>query len=91
MLNEGHLQIDFTDQGQGKPVILVPSSVSGNRQWQTLSQILQDRYRVLTFNLFSYRNTTAWPADSLQTLTDQGSLRMRSILNRGQWTARGRC
>ncbi len=74
MLNEGHLHIDFTDQGQGKPVILIHSSVSGNRQWQSLLQALQDRYRVLAVNLFGYGNTTAWPADSLQTLTDQAGL-----------------
>jgi pimeloyl-ACP methyl ester carboxylesterase len=68
------MQIDFTDDGQGQPVILIHSSVSGNRQWRQLAEALKDRYRILAVNLYGYGHTTAWTNDSPQTLSDQARL-----------------
>jgi pimeloyl-ACP methyl ester carboxylesterase len=60
--------------GQGQPVILIHSSVSGNRQWRGLVEVLKDRYRVLAVNLFGYGDTTAWPGTAPQSLYAQARL-----------------
>src|SRR3954464_14346888 len=54
VLSRGSLKIDYNDDGQGQPVVLIHSSVSANRQWRPLTEILKDRYRVLALNLFGY-------------------------------------
>ena len=46
VLSQGGLTIDYSDEGQGLPVVLIHSSVSGNRQWRSLTEALSDRYRV---------------------------------------------
>jgi pimeloyl-ACP methyl ester carboxylesterase len=74
VLQKGSLQIDYTDDGQGQPVILIPSSVSTNRQWRALAEALKDRYRVLAINLFGYGETTPWPGLAEQSLYAQAQL-----------------
>lgn len=74
IVRDGELIIDFVEAGEGQPVILVHSSVSGNRQWYSLVNDLKDRYHVLAINLFGYGRTTPWQADSPQTLADQARL-----------------
>jgi pimeloyl-ACP methyl ester carboxylesterase len=74
VLAKGSLRIDHTDDGQGRPVILIHSSVSANRQWRALTEVLKDRYRVLAINLFGYGETTAWPDTSAQSLYAQAQL-----------------
>ncbi len=74
VLSRGTLQIDHTDDGQGEPVILIHSSVSGNRQWRALTEVLKDRHRVLAVNLFGYGETTPWPGTSPQSLYAQAQL-----------------
>lgn len=74
VLSKGSLKIDYTDDGQGQAVILVHSSVSGNRQWRSLTEVLKDRYRVLAVNLFGYGETTPWPETSPQSLSAQAQL-----------------
>jgi pimeloyl-ACP methyl ester carboxylesterase len=74
VVSRGDLRIDYADDGSGRPVILVHSSVSGNRQWRVLTEDLRDRYRVLAVNLYGYGETTAWPADAHQTLAAQAEL-----------------
>ncbi len=39
-----HRKIDYTDYGKGQPVVLIHSSVSGNRQWRALTEELKDSY-----------------------------------------------
>jgi pimeloyl-ACP methyl ester carboxylesterase len=60
IIDQGSLQIDVTEDGAGPPVVLVHSSVSGNRQWKKLTEQLRDRYRVIAPNLYGYGGTTAW-------------------------------
>jgi pimeloyl-ACP methyl ester carboxylesterase len=72
MTNVSH--VDYIDEGQGEVVILVHSSVSGNRQWHALIDALRDRYRVLAVNLFGYGRTPPWPSHEAQTLADQARL-----------------
>lgn len=68
------LTVDYIEQGHGEPVVLIHSSVSGNRQWRALIDALADRYRVLAVNLFGYGETTAWPGNTSQSLYAQASL-----------------
>ena len=70
----GEFTIDYMDVGEGPPVILIPSSGSGNRQWRKLVGELSDRYRMLSMNLFGYGETSPWPKNKRQTLKDQATL-----------------
>jgi pimeloyl-ACP methyl ester carboxylesterase len=74
VLSKGSLKIDYTDDGDGEPIILIHSSVSANRQWRALTEILKVRYRVLAVNLFGYGETTPWPGTSPQSLYAQAQL-----------------
>jgi pimeloyl-ACP methyl ester carboxylesterase len=66
--------VDYIDEGHGEVVVLIHSSVSGNRQWRALIDGLKDRYRVLAVNLFGYGKTPPWPNQAAQTLADQAGL-----------------
>jgi pimeloyl-ACP methyl ester carboxylesterase len=74
VLSKGGLRIEHTDEGQGSPVVLVHSSVSGNRQWRLLTEALTDRYRVLAVNLYGYGETSPWPGEVPQSLSAQAEL-----------------
>ena len=74
ILETSGFRIDYSDAGAGTPVVLVHSSVSGNRQWNSLVRELEPHFRVLAPNLFGYGETTAWQQDGSQTLTDQANL-----------------
>ncbi|MCU1398714.1 MAG: hypothetical protein JWN62_1823 [Acidimicrobiales bacterium] len=65
------LTVDFSESGSGPGVVLVHSSVSGNRQWRSLSAALAPRFRVIAVNLLGYGETTAFAGDEPQTLEDQ--------------------
>ncbi|MFC5139696.1 alpha/beta fold hydrolase [Actinomycetospora rhizophila] len=67
-------EVDVLDAGAGPPVVLLHSSVSGNRQWKALIAELRDRHRVLAINLLGYGSTPPWPGDRPQRLTDQAAL-----------------
>ena len=68
MIQAGDLTVDLIDEGSGPPVLLSHSSVSGNRQWKKLIEMLRGRYRVLAPNLHGYGQTTAWTEDGTMTL-----------------------
>jgi pimeloyl-ACP methyl ester carboxylesterase len=74
LLSSGQLTIDYTDEGEGDLVVLVHSSVSGNRQWRALAETLARRHRVRAINLFGYGETTPWPAGEQQSLYAQAQL-----------------
>jgi pimeloyl-ACP methyl ester carboxylesterase len=74
VLSRGSLTIDYADEGQGPPVVLIHCSASTNRQWRPLTEALKDRYRVLAVNLFGYGQTTPWPGTSPQPLSAQAGL-----------------
>jgi pimeloyl-ACP methyl ester carboxylesterase len=74
VLNQGNTKIDYIDEGQGQPVVLIHSSVSGNRQWRALIELLKGRYRLLAINLFGYGETTPWSGRSPQSLYAQAQL-----------------
>ncbi|GAA4925030.1 pimeloyl-ACP methyl ester carboxylesterase [Actinomycetospora succinea] len=66
--------VDVLDAGTGPPVVLLHSSVSGNRQWKALVADLRDRHRVLAINLLGYGGTPPWSEERPQRLTDQAAL-----------------
>ncbi len=66
--------VDYLEAGQRPTVLLLHSSVSGNRQWRTLMSALSDRYHVIAPNLIGYGQTGPWPGGRLQTLADQSAL-----------------
>ena len=68
------MQADFLEEGEGPPVILVHSSVSGARQWRRLMRDLKPYFRGRAVNLFGYGATPAWPDRRRQTLDDQATL-----------------
>lgn len=74
VLSKAGLRIDYADDGRGPAVVLIHSSVSGNRQWRALTEALCDRYRVLAVNLYGYGETTSWPAAEQQSLAAQAEL-----------------
>ncbi|HEX4325470.1 MAG TPA: alpha/beta hydrolase [Burkholderiales bacterium] len=74
VLQHGNFSIDYTDEGRGETVVLIHSSVSGNRQWRALTEGLSDRYRVRAINLFGYGETTRWPGAKPQSLYAQAQL-----------------
>ena len=74
VFSKGQQWIDYLEEGAGDTVVLVHSSVSGNRQWLALIEGLKDRYRVIATNLLGYGETTPWPGTRPQTLADQAGL-----------------
>jgi len=74
VLEWGGMRIDYLEEGTGEPVVLVHSSMSGNRQWLSFVESLKGRYRVIAPNLFGYGETTPWPAEFHQSLIHQAEL-----------------
>jgi pimeloyl-ACP methyl ester carboxylesterase len=74
MARRSGMYIDLYEAGQGPPVVLVHSSVSGNRQWKKLASLLGDRYRVLAPNLTGYGATPAWHDERPLTLDDAAAV-----------------
>jgi pimeloyl-ACP methyl ester carboxylesterase len=64
------LRIDYAEAGDGPPVLLVHSSVSGNRQWRKLIAQLSGNFRVIAPNLRGYGGSTPWYGERAQTLAD---------------------
>jgi pimeloyl-ACP methyl ester carboxylesterase len=74
MARSSGMTIDLTEVGQGPPVVLVHSSVSGNRHWKKLGTLLGDRYRVLAPNLTGYGATPPWHGDRPLTVDDAAAV-----------------
>jgi pimeloyl-ACP methyl ester carboxylesterase len=60
ILEAEDLRIDYSASGTGETVVLIHSGASSNRQWRTLTEMLQDRYRVIAPNLCGAGETPAW-------------------------------
>ena len=70
---------DFIETGTGPLVVLVHASLSGARQWSTLTDALKDRYRVRAINLFGYGRTADWPGERPPTLDDYAGLVLSAL------------
>ena len=64
------LIVDYLAEGAGPPVVLLHGSVSGNRQWKRLVELLRPSCRCIAPNLRGYGSTTPWPGERRQTLDD---------------------
>ena len=69
-LVSGELVVDYLAEGSGPSVLLLHSSVSGNRQWRRLVEELSPTYRCFAPNLRGYGSTSPWPGGRKQTLDD---------------------
>lgn len=59
----------------GRPlVVLLHSSVSGRRQWRSLTAALEGRYRVVAPDLLGYGDAPAWSGGRPQRLEDQAAV-----------------
>ena len=65
------MKLDFIEQGNGSAVVLIHSTVAGNKQWRKLIEYLSPHYRILAPNLFGYGSTIKWNKERAQTLSDQ--------------------
>ena len=74
VLSHGGLEIEYSDAGDGPAVVPIHCSVSGIRQWRSLTEVLADRYRVRALNLYGYGATTPWPEGETQTLDAQARI-----------------
>ncbi|TAK81358.1 MAG: alpha/beta hydrolase [Betaproteobacteria bacterium] len=54
-------RVEYLEQGQGEPVVLLHSSASSSAQWRTLAGRLSERYRVIAPDLHGYGSTSNWP------------------------------
>ena len=68
------MKVDFIEDGQGSAVLLIHSTVAGNKQWRKLIEYLSPDYRILAPNLFGYGTTPEWFKNRHQTLIDQVDL-----------------
>ena len=68
------MKVDFIEDGQGSAVLLIHSTVAGNKQWRKLIEYLSPDYRILAPNLFGYGTTPEWSKSRHQTLIDQVDL-----------------
>ena len=68
------MKLDFIEEGQGSAVLLIHSTVAGNKQWRKLIECLSPHYRILAPNLFGYGSTIKWHKKRAQTLSDQVDL-----------------
>lgn len=73
-ITRNDLVIDYSDDGTGPTVVLLHSSVSGNRQWRRLVAELAPHYRCIAPNLLGYGQTSPWPGDRMQTLDDAAAV-----------------
>jgi pimeloyl-ACP methyl ester carboxylesterase len=70
---------DFVDAGSGPLTVLLHSSMSGARQWGSLTGALKDRFRVRAINLYGYGKTPAWPSQQSPTLDDYADLVVSTV------------
>ena len=67
-------ELDYLEQGSGDAVLLLHSSVAGNKQWRKLIDELSPHFKVIAPNLIGYGSTPHWTKKRLQTLNDQVAL-----------------
>lgn len=69
-----NIRPQIRSEGLGAPVVLLHSSASSGRQWQTLAATLGDRYRTHAVDLYGHGGTPAWPPPRPMRLDDEIAL-----------------
>jgi pimeloyl-ACP methyl ester carboxylesterase len=73
--------VEYSEQGNGEPVVLLHCSGSSGAQWRALAARLASRYRVLAPDLIGYGATSSWHHRSGWCLAQEAAL-VRSLLGR---------
>lgn len=68
------MQIDYSDEGAGKAVILIHGGASNNRQWKTLAGELKHQFRVIAPNMHGVGSTPGWDGRNPYRLADAAAL-----------------
>ncbi len=73
--------VEYFEQGNGEPVVLLHSSGSSNVQWRALVQQLSPRFRVIAPDLYGYGATANWPGRGAFCLGDEAAV-IRALMDR---------
>lgn len=76
--------VEYSELGQGVPVILLHSTGSSGAQWRALAQALSARYRVIVPNLFGYGGTSSWGGQGPFTLARESELVQALLAHAGE-------
>lgn len=57
----GGTRVEYVEQGNGEPVLLLHCSGSSAAQWRALIERLSDRFHVIAPDLYGYGGTALWP------------------------------
>lgn len=68
------MEIDRTDEGSGRAVILIHGGASNNRQWKSLIEDLKPGFRVIAPNMHGAGKTPSWHGRNPYTLADAAAL-----------------
>lgn len=67
-------RVAYAETGSGESVVLLHASASSSAQWQSLTEALQARCRVLAPDLYGYGETDPWPGYGPFALADEAAL-----------------
>ena len=68
------MDLDYIEAGKGETVILLHSTVAGNKQWRQLIEVLSQNFHVFAPNLIGYGRNKKWSSKLPQTLKDQAEI-----------------
>lgn len=63
--------LDYDVLGDGPPLLLLHSSLSGNKQWKPIAKNFSDQYKVISPNFFGYGKSSPWPKERTQDIDHQ--------------------
>lgn len=69
-----HVKPNLQTTGEGPTVVLLHSSGSSLKQWDTLAGLLQSRFRLQAVDFHGHGATPAWPGESALRLEDDAAL-----------------
>ncbi len=64
-------EVFYRNTGVGNPVVCIHGSLGSSRQWQPLTELLQDRYEIFSPDLYGYGKSPAWSGDREMTVDDE--------------------
>lgn len=69
----------YTAVGSGPTIICLHSSTSSSKQWQSLTELLSDKYKIVSVDLYGYGKTEPWKGDGRFSLKHEAALIDRII------------
>jgi pimeloyl-ACP methyl ester carboxylesterase len=66
--------VNYNDVGIGDPVVLIHCSSSSHRQWRSLWELLQNKYRVIAIDMLDWGGTGSWTKSGTNLLVDETNL-----------------